>query len=187
MAIPHPTKVYAIKECKISKLTVDVGGPTYSASVPLVGAKKLALGGSMKVVYLRGDNRLLDSDAIVDTITVAIDHAKLNLDALAVLWSTGVVDTGVTPNMLAAWANLSTDVLQYFKLEARAAAADMPASGAASDVLIQVWKCKLSGLPSLGLNEEDYQLTNIPLVAVPRLIDNAWFNVSIRETGVPLA
>jgi hypothetical protein len=187
VAQSHSTKLYAIKEVRIAKMLTDVGGVTYAASVPLVGAKKLALGGAVKIVYLRGDNRLLDSDAILDSITATIDHAKLNLDGLSVLWSSAVVDSGVTPNQLATWSNFSTDILNYWKLEARCYAADPPASGAQSDVLIQLFKCKLSGIPSLGFNEEDYQLTNIPFVSLPRIVDNAWFNIVERETGVVLA
>jgi hypothetical protein len=190
MALGHTTKVFAIKECRIARLLTDpFGAPpaTYAASVALPGVKKLApLAGTINNKMLHGDNRILDADGVLDSLKTAIDHAKLSLDALAVMFSTAVVDSGVTPNMLATWQFAATDTLQFFKLEARAVSADQPASGAQSDVLISLWKCKLDSFPSLGLMEEDFQVFNQGLILVPRQADAFMFQIVPRETGVPL-
>lgn len=185
MALSHFSKVFAVKELKIAKLLTDpTGAPptTYGSSVALVGSKKLTIAGSVNSKYLRGDNRLLDADAVMDSVTATVDYAKLSLDAMAVMFSTVVVDSGTTPNQLATWQMANTDVMQYFKIEGRAAGAD-PAAG---DVLFSLWKCKLSSFPTIGLNEEDYQTSSMGLVVVPRLSDNFWINVVIRETAVAL-
>jgi len=186
MALSHFSKVFAVKELKIAKLLTDpTGAPpsTYGASVALVGSKKLTIKGTINTKYLRGDNRLLDADAVLQEITATIDYAKLSLDAMSVMFSTVVVDSGVTPNQLATWQMANTDVLQYFKIEGRAAGAD-PIAG---DVLFSLWKCKLGSFPDIGLNEEDYQMSTASLVVVPRLSDNNWVNVVIRETAAALA
>lgn len=187
MAILHVSKVFAIKEARIAKLLTDPPAAppaTWGTSVPLTGAKKLTISGTVDTKYLRGDNVYLDSDTVwAGPLNFAIDHAKLNLDALAVLFSTAVVDSGVTPNQLATWAMLNTDVVQYFKLEARSASADI----LTGDVLFSFWKCKLTAFPTLGLAEEDYQIPALAGTAVPLRADGRWFTPVIRETAVALA
>jgi hypothetical protein len=185
MPLSHFTKVFAVKEMKVAKLLTDpTGAPpsTYGSSVALVGSKKLTIKGTVNTKYLRGDNKLLDADAVLNEITATVDYAKLSLDAMSVMLSTTVVDSGSTPNQLATWQMANTDVLNYFKIEGRAAGAD-PTAG---DVLFSLWKCKLASFPDIGLNEEDYQLSTASLVVVPRLSDNFWINVVIRETAVAL-
>jgi hypothetical protein len=183
--VTHVSKVFAIKEARISKLLTDpTGAPpaTYGASVVLSGSQKLTLAGTIKVVYLRGDNQLLDSDAVLETMTATLDYAKLNLDAMAVMFSTAVADTGTTPNQLATWPFKNTDTLNYFKIEARSAGAD-PIAG---DVLFSLWKCKITAFPPIGLAEEDYQRSSLTLTVVPRLADNNWISPVIRETAAVL-
>jgi hypothetical protein len=185
MALSHFTKVFAIKEMKIAKMLTDpTGAPptTYGSSTALVGSKKLTIKGTVQSKYLRGDNHLLDADAVLQDITASIDYAKLSLDAMSVMFSTAVVDSGSTPNQLSTWQMANTDVMQYFKVEGRAAGAD-PVAG---DVLFSLWKCKIASFPDIGLNEEDYQMSVASLVVVPRLSDNFWINVVIRETAVAL-
>lgn len=185
MALSHVTKVFAVKEMKVSKLLTDpTGAPpaTYGSSVPLTGSQKMTLTGVINTKYLRGDNMLLDSDAVWDSLSVSVDYAKLSLDAMAVFYSTAVVDSGTTPNQLATLGMKNTDVLQYLKLEGRSAGAD-PVAG---DVLFSFWKCKLSAFPTMGLAEEDYQRAALSFTVVPRLADNLWISAVLRETAVAL-
>lgn len=181
MPLDHRTKIFAIKEAKIAKLLTDpTGAPpaTYGTSVPLTGSQKLTITGNINTKFLRGDNMLLDSDTVLDSLTATVDYAKLSLDALSVMFSTATVDSGTTPNQLATWALKNTDTLNYFKIEGRAMSAD-PVAG---DVLFSLWKCKVSAFPSTGLAEEDYQRATLSLTLVPRLSDNQWISVVIRET-----
>src|SRR5437879_11389668 len=113
----------------------------------------------------------------MENVTAAVDYAKLSLDAMSVMFTTVVVDSGTTPNQLATWQMANTDTLNYFKIEGRAVGAD-PTAG---DVLFSLWKTKISSFPTIGLNEEDYQLSTLGLVVVPRLADNFWINVVVRE------
>ena len=186
MALVHYSKSFGVKEMKIAKLLTDpTGAPpaTYGSSVPLVGSKKLTIAGSVNSKYLRGDNKLLDADAVLDSITATVDYAKLSLDAMSVMFTTATVDSGSTPNQLATWQMANTDTMNYFKIEGRAASAD-PIAG---DILFSLWKCKIASFPTIGLNEEDYQTSNLSLVVVPRLADNFWINVVLRESAVALS
>jgi Tfp pilus assembly protein PilX len=185
MALSHFSKVFAIKELKIAKLLTDpTAAPpaTYGTSSALVGSKKLTINGTVNSKYLRGDNRLLDADAVLDSVTAVVDYAKLSLDAMSIMFSTLVVDSGTTPNQLATWQLANTDSMNYFKIEGRAVGAD-PTAG---DVLFSLWKCKISSFPTIGLNEEDYQVSALNLIVVPRLADNFWLQSVIRETAVAL-
>ena len=181
MALSHVSKSFGVKEMRIAKLLTDPTGippATYGASVPLVGSQKLTITGAINTKFLRGDNMLLDSDTVWDSLSATVDYAKLSLDAMSVFYSTTTVDSGTTPNQLATLAMKNTDVLQYFKIEGRAASAD-PIAG---DILFSLWKCKLSSFPTLGLMEEDYQRSALSITIVPRLADNRWMDVVLRET-----
>jgi hypothetical protein len=185
MAVVHITKVFAIAEARVSKMLTDPSGAppaTYAASVKLPGAQKLTISGTINSKFLRGDNQLLDADAVWDSLSGSIDYSKLSLDALAVFFSSTVVDSGVTPNQLATMTMRNTHVLQYFRLEARSFSAD-PISG---DVLYSIPKCKLASFPPLGLAEEDYQRTALNFNIIPTLADGSWLIPSVRETAVVL-
>jgi hypothetical protein len=185
MALVHYSKVFACAEIKIAKLLTDPTGvppATYGSSVPLVGSKKLVINGTVNTKFLRGDNRLLDADSVMGDVTATVDYAKLSFDAMSVMFSTVVVDSGSTPNQLATWQMANTDTLNYFKIEGRAVGAD-PTAG---DVLFSLWKCKIASFPTIGLNEEDYQTSALSLVVVPRLADNFWINAVLRETKAAL-
>lgn len=186
MALSHVTKVFAIKEARIAKLLTDPKGAppaTWGTSVALPGAKKLGISGTVDTKYLKGDNVFLDADTVWSgPLNGAFDYAKLSLDALAIMFSTAVVDSGTTPNQLATWAMLGTDVAQYFRLEARSASADTPGG----DVLFSCWKCKVTAFPDLGLMEEDYAQPTLAFTMVPLLADGRWFTPVLRETAAAL-
>jgi hypothetical protein len=185
MPVTHQSKVFGVKEIRISKLQTDPAGgtATYAPSVVVTGSQRLLLSGTIKVVYLRGDNQLLDSDAVLETMTAALDYSKLNLDAMSVFFSTGTVDTGTTPNQIATWGPMkNTDTLNYFRIDARAAGAD-PVAG---DVWFPLYKCKLTAFPPIGLAEEDYQRSALTVTVVPRLADNNWIGPAVRETAAAL-
>lgn len=185
MALSHVSKTFGTQQIRIAKMLTDPAGvppATYGTSVALVGAKKVTIAGTINTKFLRGDNVLLDADTVWETLTATIDYAKLSLDAMAVMFSTAVVDSGTTPNQLATLGMKNTDTLNYFKLEARSVSADT----IGGDVLFSLWKCKLASFPTIGVNEEDYQLSNISIVLVPRLADNLWLTPVLRETAAAL-
>ncbi len=185
MPLAHYTKEFAIREARISKLLTDPASAppaTWGASVALPGAKKLTFAEKINTKYLRGDNRPLDSDSVRDQGDGTFSAAKVSFDALAVFFSTAVVDAGSTPNQTATWTTLSTDTLNYFKLQCRCAAADY----VTGDILVTLYKCKLSSGPTRGMMEEDYQLFDFAFTFVPLLADNSWYSEQARETAAAL-
>lgn len=182
MALSHVTKVYGIKMAKIYKLTADVPGspPTYGTGVQVVGAKELILTPEWDEKELRGDNTLLDADAVLTGLKGELKFGKLSLDVLNVLTGSTVTDTGVTPNQLSKYSLLSADKPSYFKIDAQAVDAD-PIAG---DVHYVLWKCKCAALP-LGLAEENYQAFSFSFVAMPVLGTGLnWMDISLNETAI---
>lgn len=185
MALSHFTKVYAVKDCKISALTADPSGgsPTYSTSVDVPGIKTVEISGDIDTKELRGDNQLLDQDSVLKNVKVKLSHAKLSLDAMAVMLGSTVVDAGTTPSQTSSWEMLGTSTMGVFKLEAISASAD-PVAG---NVKYIVHKLRASSFPSIGLSEEDYNVPELELVSSPLLSNGKWLTVSINETAAVLS
>lgn len=186
MPVTHVSKVYAVKDAKIAKLTADSAGaaPTYAASIDVPGIKSVTVNGDVATAELRGDNTRLDYAAILSGIGVTFEYAKLSLDALNVLLGSTITDAGVAPNQTAALGVKPTDKFGYFRFEAVAAGAD-PING---DVLITLHKCILTSFPEMGMAEEDYQTFSVEAAALPILgTGNSWLDVTIRETTAALA
>ncbi|SRR6266487_8931 len=185
MALSHVSKIFAVKDIKVTKLLTDPAGgtATYNAtSVDIVGAKSMPITGTIDAKELRGDNTLLDAQAVWRSMHVAITHGKVNLDALSVFFTTAVADTGTTPNQVATWAAKNTDLLNYFKIEGQAVGAD----AVAGDVHFVIWKAILASFPALGLTEEDYTIPAFEAAVIPRISDGSWVSIVLNETAVAI-
>ena len=185
MAVTHVSKVFAVKDAKIAKITADASGAatTYATSVDVPGIKSVTIGGDITSAELRGDNTRLDYSAVLSGVSVEFEYAKLSLDALAVLLGSTVTDSGTTPNQIAKLTVDSDDTLNYFRFEAVAAGAD-PIGG---DVLISLGKVILTEFPELGMAEEDYQTFSVSGQAMSPLgTGSKWLDISIRETTAAL-
>lgn len=158
MPLSHVTKQFAVEDAKISKMTADPAGgtTTYATSIDVPGIKSVAISGDVENKELRGDNTLLDSFSILSGLTLSWANAKLSTAVLEVLIGGATVDSGVTPNMAATYSLLNSDVISYFKFEAKS-----PTGGAdpvGGDIHFILPKCIVSSLGDLmGLAEEDYQ------------------------------
>src|SRR4051794_12596563 len=108
MAITHKTKWFAVVDAKISPMTADPegGAATYGASVDVPGIKSVGLTWQITSKELRGDNKRLDVDVSITGIRLQFAHAKLSLDALAILLGGSVIDSGLTPAQKARYRHL---------------------------------------------------------------------------------
>lgn len=187
MTISHVSKLYAVEDAKIYELTADPAGgsPTYGAAIDIPGVKTVGIGGSVNNTTLRGDNSMLDSFSVLESVEVSMEWAKISLDAQALMLGGTVTDTGTTPNELATMARARTDRLKYFKLEAKTPADGVDPVG--GDAHLVFYKCILSGFPESGLAEEDFQTQSVSLMAVPLISDDAWWDVVINETAAALS
>jgi hypothetical protein len=187
MPLSHVTKLFSIVDCKITALTADpIGGAaTYAASsVDVPGIKSLAISGNMQTKTLRGDNTLLDTETYIDSVTAAAEHARLSLDALAVMLGGAVTDSGVTPAQKAVWSLTGSSSPQYFKIEGVT-----PPGGTdllAGDLHVVLYKVILSKFPEMGFQGDDYRVPKFEVSAVPRASDGKWMDVVLNETAIAI-
>lgn len=187
MPLSHVSKLYAVSDSKIAKVTADPAGgaTTYGASTDVPGIKEMSIGGNVNTVELRGDNSLLDQNSTLGNITVSVTHAKLSLDVLAIMLGGTVTDSGTTPNQIASWLLKNTDAFSYFSLEGKTptAGADTPTG----DAHFKLHKCILTSFPDMGHAEEDYRIVSFEAVAVPLISNGNHITVTLNETAVAIA
>src|SRR4051794_8928928 len=94
MALSRVTKLFAVKDAKIGKLTADPAGgtTTYATLVDVPGIRTVGISGDVNIVELRGDQVLLDSDTTLQNITVTFEYAKVSLDVLVAALGGAVAD-----------------------------------------------------------------------------------------------
>lgn len=187
MAAPHFSKVFAVSDCKIAKITADTSGgsTTYASVVDVPGIKSVGITGDVNSVELRGDNQSLDFSATLGAMTVSVEHAKISLDVLPVLLGGTTTDSGTGAAEIATYAQLGTNVPNYWKLEAKT-----PTGGVdevAGDLHLVFYKCIVSSYPEFGFAEEDYQIVSFEARAVPRLSDSKLFDVVLNETAAAIS
>jgi len=162
-------------------LTDPAGGAaTYGPSVLVPGIQQVHITGTVDAKELRGDNTLLDADAVLRKIDVTIDWAKFSFDVLNAILGSTIVDSGTTPNQVTSMDITSAVALPYFKLEVQSASAD-PVAG---DLHFTLWKLKISNFPEMGTALEDYRLHKVTALAVPRISDGKWVSPVENETRV---
>lgn len=186
MAGTHVSRIYAVEDAKIAALTADPtgGSATYGSLIDVPGIKSLGLSFDITNVSLRGDNRELDSDSTLQAVTISFEHAKLSLDALAVMIGGAVTDTGTLTEEVATFDREAADSFSYFKIEAKT-----PTNGTdnvGGDVHLVIHKCKITDY-SLGLAEEDYQTFTGTARGVYRASDDKLFSVIFNETASAIA
>lgn len=186
MVISHVSKIFAIEDAKIGKLLTDpVGGPaTYATLIDVPGIKEITFSPEINNVELRGDNKRLESDSILVGGTISVSHAKMSLDALAVMMGGTVTDSGTTPNQKATFTRLSTDAFSYFKIEGKTPTGgiDQPAG----DGHLLFHKCKVTDGEFTGFAEEDYRTVSFDAMCVWLIATDKLFDIILNETAVAI-
>lgn len=178
----HVTKVFGTQQIRVAKLLTDPAGgsATYGTSVQLVGAKEFQLTGTVNLKSLRGDNQLLAVDGVPLDFVLKVKHAKLNIDALAILEGGTTTDSGVAPNQVTTYDYFGGTALNLFKLECQNVAVDTPGG----DLHFILWKCVMSAFPVQGTMEEDYDIFELEARPMPRISDNRWKQLVLNQTAV---
>lgn len=179
MALTHISKVFAVKDAKVRPLLSDLDGgtPSYGPYVDLPGIKSVKISGDVESKELRGDNRLLDSDSVLTNVSVDFEYAKLSLDAFGVFFANAPVVDVTTPAATAEWTLMADTKMAPFGFAAVSVAADI----IGGDVIVELYKCVLSGFPELGMEEEDYKTQPLSAAASPLTSSGQWIRVGIRE------
>lgn len=190
--LQHVTKAFGVSDCKIAELTSDPSGgsASYATSVDVPGIQTLGpFAGAVEVKYLKGDNTLLDADAVLSgPITGKLQAAKLSLDVIPVILGGTTINAGTTPNQTVTYDQLggaTPTIPNYFKIEATPASIDL-LSTTNPDLHVIFWKCKVVGYTFLGAIGEDYRVFDIDVVCVPRLSDGKWWELLIHETAAAI-
>lgn len=187
MPLSHFSKLFAVEDAKIAKLTSDPSGGSavYATIVDVPGIKEVTLSGTVEAKELRGDNALLDARSVIKSLSISVSHAKISLDILPVLLGGTTADAGTTPSQTTTYDLTGTDTPNYFKFEAKT-----PTDGAdtiGGDVHIVLHKCVVSGLPDIGFAEEDYRTVGFDAVCSPLLATGRkWFTVKFNETAASI-
>jgi len=186
MPLYHTTKVYAVKQAKIYKITLDSAGvaTAYGTGFVLTGARELQVTETFKEAYLRGDNQLLDYEAIRETVKAKLRHGKLVIDAVSIITGSTIADTGSTPNQKVTNTYAPTDSPSFFKIEAQCWSVD----GTPGDYHVVLGKAKVAGSRVFGLVEEAFQEYTFEMVAVPPVgTGSVWYQEVLNETAIAIA
>jgi hypothetical protein len=179
------TKLYAVEDAKLAKLTADSSSsPTYDAVVDVPGIKSVGVTFEINSVELRGDNKQLDADSTLVAATVSFEHAKLSFDALAVLMGGTITDAGTTPAQKTTFTRVGTDAFNYFKFEAKTPTNGVDPIG--GDAHLVFYKCKMTAY-SPGLAEENYQTISGQFRSVFTISNDKLFDIVLNETAVAIA
>jgi hypothetical protein len=190
MPLSHVHKVFAVEDAKIAPVTADVAGAstTYGTIIDIPGIKSVEISGNIESKTLRGDNVLLDADAVLTDITCTINYAKVSLDVLAAFFtSLTVTDTGTAPSQKSTLSlTPATSRLKAFKFEAKTPTGGVDIS--TGDAHIVLYKCVLTGFPDLGMAEEDYATGSLEFMAMPQLgTGNKWLDIVVNETSAAIS
>lgn len=181
MAAPHTTKLFGINDAKIAVMTADGAPPTYGSLVDVPGIKSIQIAGQVKSIDLRGDMSLLESDAVVEGLTVTVNYAYLALDLIAAICGYTVTDSG-TGSAEIATMPLISPTFPYFKLEAKI----NNVSVGLGDAHVLLDKMKIASFPFSGIPEEDYGLGSFQAKAV--LSGNSRYGaIILNETAAAIA
>lgn len=186
MPVDHSSKIYAVSDAKIGKVTADPSGgtTTYASLIDVPGIKEAGIGGDVNSVELRGDNTSLDYNATLGALTLSVTHAKVSLDVLPVLLGGTTTDSGAGSTEVATYVQTNTNTFNYWKFEAKT-----PTNGAdptGGDLHVVLYKCILTSFPEIGFAEEDYQILSFEARAVPRLSDGKIFDIVLNETAAAI-
>lgn len=187
MPLSHVTKVYAVVDCKVSKLLTDpaAGTATYGTSVDVPGIKTMTIAGGIKSSDLRGDNGPLDRASTLGEVTFSVTNAKVSLDVLNIILGGTTVDSGTTPSQVSTFTLAQTSTPQYFKLEGKT-----PTGGADTvlgDVHFVLYKCIITDFPDLGFAEEDFRETGFAGAALPlNATGNKIMDAVLNEAAVAI-
>ncbi|MCX4994258.1 phage tail protein [Streptomyces longwoodensis] len=187
MPLQRFTKVYGIKDAKISPLTSDPasGSPVYGTAIDVPGIKSYEVSGDVEVKTLRGDNTKLATNSSISNIQVSVSHAKISLDVLVAILGGAVTDSGTTPAQKSVWdLTGDTATMPPFKLEGVTPANAVDVVG--GDLHVVLHKLTLSGFPDLGFAEEDYRIASFTADADPLTSNGKWISITLNETAAAI-
>jgi hypothetical protein len=187
MALQHYSKWFAVEDAKIKKMLTDPdgGAATYATIIDVPGIKAATLNWTIETKVLRGDNKKLDEQSKLVDLGIEVDHAKLQLDVLAILIGGTVTDSGTTPNQKVSYDLLGASNGSYFGFEAKTPTDGIDIIGGDGHFVLH--KLRASNVKDYGFAEEDYKTVGFSAGASPRIADDKWLQIVMNETQLAIA
>lgn len=176
---------FGVADAKISRLLTDpIGGTaTYGPAIDVPGIQSVSFNPDFMEKELRGDNKIIDQYAKVESVSGSIKHAKISMPVLAILMGGDTVDSGVSPNEKKTYTLKGSDKPSYWMLQAQIDYRGGEAVG--GDYHVTFFKAKVSKF-SQEYQSEDYAVVSFDFKAIPRDSDDSVFSAEENETAIPL-
>src|SRR4051812_153595 len=104
-ALAHVSKIYGIKDAKITPMLTDPSGgtATYGTAIDVPAIKSAVVTGNVVTKKLRGDSAPIDQDSYLESISVQFVFGQENLNVRAAAFGGTTTDSGTTPAQIAKW------------------------------------------------------------------------------------
>lgn len=114
---PGPPLPYGLRDVRLTPYTTLAATVLAASGFDLPNARTLAFTEVEDFTDLRGDDRLAASHGSGPNVEWELEGGGISLEAVQVMYSGTIVDTGVTPNQVRTYYKKVTDVRPYFKIE----------------------------------------------------------------------
>lgn len=165
MTAAHQLSVFNIDQAAIYPLLTDVPGttPTYSAQRLVPGIQNVALNPDTLAKELYGEGAVQSRAAKLRQFMATFTYAFLDMDVLATLSGSPVVDTGSGSAAVATQDSTANDIPGYFAIEFRILQIDVPGGS----LNVRLHKCKITDTTPGLAAKEDYALQSFAIAAIP--------------------
>jgi len=143
--------LFGVKDAKIQVLLTDVEGsaPTYGTEIDVPGIKSLTLKKNITTKDNKGDEKILDTQNLFDSVSVSWENAEVSLDVISAILGAELKTTGTGETLVVSVTETTETTGQYFKLIARPKKA-----GSYEDAVIVIHK--IMGTMEYSLTGEDF-------------------------------
>lgn len=179
-AVDHDTILYDVHDCKVYPLTADSGAsPTYGTGIDVPGIAQVGINPNIISNELKGDAMIIDRRARVDSFPFTATYGKLDLDVLSViLETTGVADTGATPNQKAHVDIEGGNEPPYFGIAVQFEDTDIDVGM----LRAIIWKAKITGGTLLTGQTDQYGQPTLEASGIATEAHNKMVRFEIWET-----
>jgi hypothetical protein len=173
--------VLGLDDLKIFEILEDSSeNLTYAAALDVPGVQRINLSPNVTERGLKGDEDILDYYVKTDTIGFSFDHAKVDLNVLAVLeGGTLTTETDGNDNEIKQTYTLRSDSTpKYFKLEGKT---DYT-GGEAGDFHFKLFKCRANSV-AVEHKTQDYAIVSVTGIAIRTTNDRSLKTFEYNKTA----
>ena len=178
MPLNHVIELMGIKDAKFT--------PSGGTLTDIYAIGDLKISGEFTEKDVRGDNKVIGYFSKLDTASVDISQASIDLDAIGALTGNTPTDTGTTPSQIST-LDLIAGPMPYGVLEGQGTLIDQNGSGdAVADVHFKIMKFKINKL-DIDAKSEDVAVVSFSGKAIPDATSNLIVRLVYNETETAIA